>query len=238
MQRPDHAPQSLEPQPHQAERIGPAFSVDGMLLARTKTREAIDRIAAQVRPGMVEEDAVAMAKDTMTAMGLALSWHPTRVRFGSNTTKPMKVASVPGVVLQENDIFFLDIAPRVEAWEGDGGKSFVVGQHAQYARCAADAERLFHEVRAVWDQQRLSGQELYAFADKTARAMGWELNFDLPGHRVSDFPHAAIHTGSLADFEASPSAMRWILEIHLRDPQGRFGAFFEDMLLDDSYYSR
>jgi hypothetical protein len=31
--------------------------------------------------------------------------------------------------------------------------------------------------------------------------------------------------------------MRWILEIHLTDPLGRFGAFFEDMLLEDSYYA-
>jgi len=220
-----------------AERVGPAFSVDGMLLARQKTREAIRDIAARVVPGMVEEDAVEMAKQVMFDSGLALTWHPTRVRFGSNTMKPMKVESVAGVVLKENDIFFLDIAPRVEAWEGDGGKSFVVGQHAEYERCARDAERLFHEVRAVWSKEKPSGEKLYAFADKTAKAMGWELNFDLPGHRVSDFPHAAIHNGSLAEFDASPAAMRWILEIHVRDPQGRFGAFFEDMLLDDSFYA-
>lgn len=220
-----------------AERVGPSFSVDGMLLARQKTREAIAAISAQVRPGMVEEDAVAMAKKTMQDMGLALSWHPTRVRFGSNTMKPMKMPSAPGVVLQETDIFFLDIAPRVEAWEGDGGKSFVVGEDAALARCAADAERLFHEARQAWNKEKLSGRALYEFADRTAKSMGWEMNFDLPGHRVSDFPHAAIHTGSLAEFDASPSAMRWILEVHLRDPQGRFGAFFEDMLLDDSYYA-
>jgi hypothetical protein len=219
-----------------AERVGPSFSIDGMLLARQKTREAITRISAQVVPGMVEEDAVAMAKKMMFDMDLALSWHPTRVRFGSNTMKPMKVASSPGVVLQENDIFFLDIAPRVDAWEGDGGQSFVVGNSAEFARCANDAERLFHEVRAVWYKDNLSGRSLYEFADRTAKSMGWELNFDLPGHRVSDFPHAAIHTGSLADFDENPAAMRWILEIHLRDPRGRFGAFFEDMLLDDSYY--
>jgi Xaa-Pro aminopeptidase len=232
MQATDH------PAPHPAERIGPAFSVDGMLLARQQTRLAIERIAARITPGMVEEDAVAMARQLMADMGLAQSWHPTRVRFGSNTIKPMKQASVPGVVLQENDLFFLDIAPRVGEWEGDGGQSFTVGSHGEYARCARDAETLFHEVRAVWDQQGLSGRQLYAFAQKTAQAMGWELNFDLPGHRVSDFPHAAIHTGSLADFDQAPSAMRWILEIHLRDPQHRFGAFFEDMLLEDSFYPR
>jgi len=186
---------------------------------------------------MIEEDAVALARQTMTDAGLALSWHPTRVRFGINTIKPMKQASVPGVVLKENDIFFLDIAPRVDAWEGDGGASFIVGEHAGYARCAHDAERLFHEVRSVWNTQKLSGKKLYEFADKTAREMGWHLNFDLPGHRVSDFPHAAIHTRSLADFDASPAAMRWILEIHIRDPKGGFGAFFEDMLLPDEYYA-
>lgn len=219
-----------------AEHVGPAFTIDGMLLAREKTREAIRQIAARVVPGMVEEDAVEMAKNILVGSGLALSWHPTRVRFGANTIKPMKQASVAGVVLQENDIFFIDIAPRVDAWEGDGGASFVVGENAAYERCARDAECLFHEVRSVWEKTKMTGQALYARADEMAHKMGWELNFDLPGHRVSDFPHATIHTGSLADFEATPSAVRWILEIHLRDRQKQFGAFFEDMLLDEAFY--
>ena len=219
-----------------AERVGPAFSVDGMLLARQRTRDAIRAIAANLRPGMVEEQAVDLAKRMLADSGMQQSWHPTRVRFGSNTTKPMKLASTPGVVLGENDIFFLDIAPRVGACEGDAGESFVVGDQPDYRRCADDAKRLFHEARTVWLRDRLTGRDLYAFADRTAKAMGWMLNFDLPGHRVSDFPHAAIHTGSLADFAAPPSELRWILEIHLLDPQRRFGAFYEDMLLGNEYY--
>lgn len=223
-----------------AERVGPAYTEDGMLLARRKTREALAAIAARIRPGMLEEDAVAMAKQVLLDMGLALSWHPTRVRFGRNTTKPMKRASEPGVILQENDIFFLDIAPRVQAWEGDGGATFTVGaseQQADYARCARDAEYLFHQVRGVWQRERLTGSALYAYAEKEARKLGWELNFDLGGHRVSDFPHATIYAGALADADFSPSSMRWILEIHLRHPTLPYGAFFEDMLLDDSYYA-
>ena len=223
-----------------AERVGPAYTEDGMLLARRKTREALAAIAARIRPGMLEEDAVAMAKQVLLDMGLALSWHPTRVRFGRNTTKPMKRASEPGVILQENDVFFLDIAPRVQAWEGDGGATFTVGaseQQADYARCARDAEYLFHQVRGVWQRERLTGAALYAYAEKEARKLGWELNFDLGGHRVSDFPHATIYAGALADADFSPSSMRWILEIHLRHPTLPYGAFFEDMLLDDSYYA-
>ena len=46
-----------------AERIGPAFSVEGMLRARAETRKAIAAIAARIRPGMVEEEAVEMAKN-------------------------------------------------------------------------------------------------------------------------------------------------------------------------------
>lgn len=220
-----------------AERVGPAFTEDGMLLARRKTREAIAAIAARVEPGMVEEDAVAMAKQVLADMGLALSWHPTRVRFGTNTTKAMKRASEPGVILKENDIFFIDIAPRVQAWEGDGGATFTVGQGADHARCARDAEALFHAVRGIWQRERLTGRALYAWAEAEARKLGWELNFDLGGHRVSDFPHATIYAGALADLETTPSAMRWILEIHLRHPSLPYGAFFEDMLLDDCFYA-
>jgi hypothetical protein len=221
-----------------AERVGPGFSVDGMLRARTATRAAIAAIAAQVRPGMVEEDAVAMARDIITAQGHALSWHPTRVRFGSNTTRAMKRASAPGVVLRENDLFFIDIAPRVGDFEGDGGAAFTVGHVPEQARCAADAERLFHAVRDVWLTRHWTGEQLYDYAATEAAKMGWDLNPELPGHRVSDFPHAAVHTGGLAAYPDTPSPVRWILEIHLLDRQGRFGAFFEDMLLaDDAYRS-
>jgi hypothetical protein len=219
-----------------AERVGPAFSVDGMLAARNKTRQAIRDIAARIRPGMVEEDAVALARHVLIDAGMALTWHPTRVRFGRNTLKGMKQASEPGVVLQDDDIFFIDIAPRHESWEGDGGASFPVGNQREHARCARDAELLFHAVRGMWQRQGLSGRELYEYATREAQRMGWMLNPDLPGHRVSDFPHAALHTGSLADYADVPSEMRWILEIHLLDPHGRFGAFFEDMLLDERHY--
>ena len=222
----------------EAERVGQAFSEDGMIAARQFTRAAIQQIAAAVRPGMVEEDAVEHAKGVLANLGLHRTWHPVRVRFGINTLKAMKQPSVPGVVLKENDIFFVDIAPRYEAWEGDGGASFVVGHDEQLRRCARNAEELFHEVRAAWCRHDWTGARLYEYADQRARQMGWELNFDLPGHRLSDFPHAAIHTGSLAQAAFSPSPTRWVLEIHLRDPERRFGAFFEDLLLDERFYER
>ncbi|WP_319633474.1 hypothetical protein [Janthinobacterium sp. FT14W] len=69
--------------------------------------------------------------------------------------------------MHEHDIFFLDIAPRIQAWEGDGGARFTVGasgQQADHARCTRDAQYLFHRVRAVWQRERLTGQARYTCA--------------------------------------------------------------------------
>jgi hypothetical protein len=35
--------------------------------------------------------------------------------------------------------------------------------------------------------------------------MGWHLNLDIKGHRVSDFPHAVYKAAKLGDFDACPA---------------------------------
>lgn len=221
-----------------AEAVSARFSEEELIRVRDRTRIVIADIAARVKPGMVEEDAVEMAKEVMHAHGMHKGWHPTRVRFGPNTIVPMKRPSRPGVVLQENDIFFVDIGPLAGDWEGDGGDTFVVGRHPEYERCAGDARAIFHEVRTLWRREQVTGRDLYAFAQQRANERGWELNYDLPGHRLSDFPHAALFTGALADMAFPPTAARWMLEIHIRNPERTFGAFFEDLLLDDAHYAQ
>jgi len=203
---------------------------------RERTRNAIHEIAARVKPGMVEEDAVEMAKDLLAELDMLKGWHDVYVRFGPNTLKTFGAPSEPGVVLGEDDIFFIDIGPVWKDWEGDGGDTFVVGRQADMERCAADARKLFHIVRRKWASTGLNGKALYAFAVDEARKLGWELNMDLSGHRISDFPHEVIYPGPLAEVEFRPNPLRWVLEIHIRDPGMRFGAFFEDMLLADSYF--
>jgi hypothetical protein len=218
------------------EKVGSAFSKEQMLAIRDKTRAAIHLIASKVKPGMVEEDAVAMAKDILAAQGMLRGWHDVYVRFGANTTKTFGAPSDPGVVLGENDIFFLDIGPVYQQWEGDGGDTFVTGSNPAMARSAEDARALFHVVRKKWQSEGWTGRQLYDFAEGAARDMGWELNLDLSGHRISDFPHAAIYDGPMATVGFCPSPLVWVLEIHIRHPVHRFGAFFEDMLLDDAYF--
>ena len=221
--------------PH-LEAVGAKFDEAKMLFVRQRTRDAIHAIAARVKPGMVEEDAVEMAKDLLAELGMLRGWHDVYVRFGKNTLKTFGAASDPGVVLGDNDLFFIDIGPVWKDWEGDGGDTFVLGQQPEMQRCAASARKLFHIVRRAWTASGMTGKALYELAVDEARKMGWELNLDLSGHRLSDFPHEVIYKGGLADVDFEPKPLLWVLEIHIRDPQNRFGAFYEDMLLSDNYF--
>lgn len=220
------------------ESVGDGYSTDEMFKVRKMTRAAINEIAARVKPGMVEEDAVEMARDVLAGSGMVRGWHDVYVRFGTNTTKTFGAASDPGVVLGADDIFLIDIGPVFEKWEGDGGDTFVTGTDPDKARCAGDARVLFHIVRKKWEAEKATGRALYAFAVAEARRMGWELNMDLSGHRISEFPHEAHYAGPMADVDFAPAAgPLWVLEIHIRHPTEKYGAFYEDMLLDDSYFA-
>jgi Xaa-Pro aminopeptidase len=219
------------------ERVGDHFARDKMLFVRDKVRETIFAIAARVEPGMLEEDATEMIKDLLTERDMLRGWHDIYIRFGRNTLKTFGAPSDPGVRLGENDIFFIDIGPVWKEWEGDGGETFTVGIDAEMERAAVDVKKLFHIVRHKWMSTGMSGKALYEFATEEAKQMGWELNLDLSGHRLSDFPHAAIYDGPMADIDFKPSPLLWVLEMHVRHPERGFGAFYEDMLLDDSYFS-
>ena len=132
---------SLPTSPADLERFGPNFDAEQMLAVRDMTRKAINQIAKSMRPGMVEEDAVEIAKDILAEAGMTRGWHDVYVRFGSNTTKTFGAPSDPGVILGADDIFLIDIGPVWKKWEGDGGDTFTTGTNQEYARCPKTPER-------------------------------------------------------------------------------------------------
>jgi hypothetical protein len=218
------------------EQVSSDSVVQQMLSVRHMTRSAIDEIAAAVEPGMVEEDAVKLARKILASKRMLRGWHSIVVRFGKNTKKTVGAPSDPGVILKDSDIFLIDIGPVFERIEGDGGDTFVVGSDPQFTRCARDARSLFHTVRHKWLNDKMPGRGLYEFAVEEAHRMGWELNMDWSGHRISNFPHAAYYNGLLSDIDFCPAPALWVLEIHIRHPSEPFGAFFEDLLLDDDHF--
>jgi Xaa-Pro aminopeptidase len=220
------------------EKTGPNFSHEALMTARKNTKEAIGLTARAIKPGMLEEDARQMAKETLERIGSTKGWHKILIRFGRNTILNFDDPSERGTRLRDDDLFFVDIGPVWGDTEGDGGETFVVGQNPDpdMKRLPEDTKRIFHTVRKQWLASGMNGKELYDFAFKTAADVGWVLDMALTGHRLSEFPHSAYYDGTLAAVSIRPKPNLWVLEIQVRHPTKPFGGFFEDLLLADSDY--
>jgi len=213
------------------EAVGEHFSLDAMQHARTMTWKAVDAIAAEIRPGMVESQANALALRILKDLGMDRIWHPVLVRFGENTLRTFKQRSNDDPVLAANDIFFIDLGVVWSKHEGDAGATFVCGDDPDMRACADAARTIYGEVEQHWRTTGCTGNALYDYAEQRANAHGVRLNVDIKGHRVSDFPHAIYKAGDLGGFEATPAAGVWILEIQIAHPTRPFGAFYEDLLV-------
>ena len=206
------------------------FSLADFRSARDKTFEAVTRISRAIKVGMNEDEGNFVVKTILTEMGSLKSWHKGFIRFGANTLKGFSDKSEPGLCLQPDDIYFIDIGPVWGEYEGDGGDTFAVGNNSEMVRCAQDVKTVFRLTSEAWKNSGLSGKELYAFADQTAKNLGWTLNLGIDGHRLSEFPHAVYYRGGLAEVEFKPTSNLWMLEIQIRHPTLPFGAFYEDLL--------
>ncbi|HEX3794699.1 MAG TPA: M24 family metallopeptidase [Acidimicrobiales bacterium] len=218
------------------EGTGEKFSLEKLMDVRARTRKAVHLIADQVKPGMSEDEAKALARATLSELGMRRGWHHIIVRCGPNTTKDFMEKSEPGVVLAEDDIFFVDIGPIYGDTEGDAGDTFVFGANSEHLRAKSEVRQIWEVVRQKWFSEGTTGKELYDFAIATTEEFGWKLNMDLSGHRLSDFPHSAHYDGPLAEVEFRPNPNLWVLEIAIAHPDGSFGAFYEDLLLEDQSF--
>ncbi len=212
------------------EAVGAAYNIDSMRYAQAMTWQAIDHLAQRIRPGMRESEARELGKQVLTDLDMQRIWHPLLVRFGANTLKAFNQRSESDPVLGEHDIFFIDMGAVWQGHEGDAGATFTTGNDPEMIACASAAKALFDRVQSRWKNDQVAGLELYRYAEEQAQTMGWRLNLDIKGHRVSDFPHAVHRGGDLGDFEHCPNAGLWILEIQIAHPSKPYGAFYEDLL--------
>jgi hypothetical protein len=218
------------------EGTGTAFKLDDFMAVRARTRKAVHMIAEQITPGMSEDKAKEIARATLSELGMRRGWHHIIVRCGSNTTKDFMERSEPEVVLRDHDIFFIDIGPVYGDFEGDAGDTFVFGGDPLHLKAKADVRAIWETVRAKWLHEQITGTELYEFAKKKTEEFGWKLNMDLSGHRLSDYPHSAHYDGPMAEVGFRPNPNLWVLEIAIAHPDKTFGAFYEDLLLEDQSF--
>jgi methionine aminopeptidase len=215
------------------EAVGEAFSLSKMVKARDLTFEAVRQIAGAVHPGMTEGRAHEIAQEVLAGLGMERLWHRNVIRFGPGTLETFHGDFQPDYVLKANDIFYVDLGAVFDGHEGDAGDTFTVGDDPEMAACAQAARTLWADVAERWRRGE-SGQALYGYAQARADALGWRLNWEVKGHRVSDFPHAIYKAGALGELETCPITGLWILEIQIAHPTWPFGAFYEDLLIGDA----
>ena len=216
--------------PYPKEAVGASFDLDAMRHASAQSWRAIERMVDAFKPGLREPDANAICIEILDDLGMERIWHTPKIRFGANTLKKFNEKSDASIVLGDDDIYFIDIGPVFGGHEGDVGATFTTGSDPDKAACAAAAKTLFEDVGRVWKNDRRSGVSLYDYAEQRAREMGWVLNLDIKGHRVSDYPHSIYKAGDLGEFDGVPVPGVWILEIQIAHPTKPFGAFYEDVL--------
>jgi Xaa-Pro aminopeptidase len=203
-----------------------------MLEGRRRAIAAVRELARRVAPGMAEAEGLDLARRALRAHGFERDWAATCLRFGANTLKRFGEPSEPGVLLGRHDVWFVDVGPLWRNLECDYADTFVVGDDPVRHRLVSDLHEIFDRTSRYWRETRAPGAELYRYAGAEAAARGWQLDLGMAGHRIGEYPHGALHDGTLAQADFTPPPGVWMLEIQIRHPDLPYGAFFEDLLLD------
>ena len=180
-----------------AERVSERHEHAIMLEARRRTLAAVREVARQVAPGMTEEQGLELTRRTLRAHDFEHDWVEPYLRFGGNTVKKYAEPSDPGVVLARDDVWFVDVGPLWRNHECDYAETFAVGDDPERHRMVRDVRAIFDRTCRHWREARATGVELYRFAAREAESLGWQLDPEMAGHRLGEYPHAVFHDGLL-----------------------------------------
>ena len=174
--------------------------------------------------------------------GIKKYWHKRIVRSGANTLQPYN-ENPPDLIVQQDDILFLDFGPVFEDWEADFGRTYVLGDDPVKHKLKNDIETAWHEGKAWFGTKTaLTGAEYYQYVAGLAGHYGWTYGGEIAGHLIGQFPHERldpgnydlyVHPGNHNDMfapDANGLKRNWILEIHFVDREKQIGGFFEQLL--------
>ena len=122
-----------------------------------------------IKPGKSEnelnEEVFRLAEELF---GIKKFWHKRIVRSGVNTLVPYD-ENPPDLILQEDDILFLDFGPILEEWEADFGRTYVLGNDPFKHQLKADIELAWYEAKNWFDMQsKLTGAEFWLYINELA----------------------------------------------------------------------
>ena len=202
----------------------------------------VDRLD-MIAPGKTEKEINTAVYDLAFGLfGIKKYWHKRIVRAGKNTLHPYH-QNPPNLVVQTNDIVFLDFGPVFEDWEADFGRTFVVGDDPAMKKVQQDIGLAFYEGKNYFKtQQDITAAELYAFMQSMAVKYGWELGGRHCGHLIGKFPHERVEDHEICSYihpenhrrlrepDVYGKACHWILEVHFIDRKKEIGGFTEELL--------
>lgn len=212
------------------EGLGQKFDLNNYLHARKQAIEICDQLASKIEVGMTEHDAFALLEEEFKEFNVDQTWHPSKIRFGTNTVKHFREKNEEGIKLKKNDIFYLDIGPVIDSHEADFGQTYTLGNNEHLDSLRDATKIIFNKCKTEWKSSKISGVELYEYASSEAYELGFNLNMKMDGHRLGDFPHSLFYKGKLSSIDFTPAENIWVLEILINDKEGIHGAFFEDIL--------
>ncbi len=216
-----------------------------LIRAEQLAKELFDTVEEQglIVPGKSErelaEEIVALAKNKF---GIEKFWHKKIVRTGINTLHSYS-GNPPDLVIQKDDILFLDFGPIFDGWESDLGRTYVMGNDPIKLKLKKDVEAAWHEAKTWYTKQAaLTGAAYFSYVTELAKRYGWEFGGEIAGHIVGHFPHEQLEHGDLG-LDIHPDNHsdilqpgkhgkdgNWILEIQFVDRINNIGGFFEQLL--------
>ena len=196
-----------------------------------------------IKPGKSENDVnEEIFKLADELYGIKKYWHKRIVRSGLNTLSPYD-DNPPNLIIQEDDILFLDFGPILEEWEADFGRTYVIGDDPHKHKLKNDIELAWHEAKDWFDEkEKLTGAEYWYYLVELAKKYGYTYGGQLAGHLIGHFPHERldpkdyglyVHPENPNDMflpDANGNKREWILEIHFVDRERKIGGFFEQLL--------
>jgi Xaa-Pro dipeptidase len=197
-----------------------------------------------VRPGETE-DGISRAIFALASsdFGVETHWHRRVVRSGPHTRMLFRELP-PDRTVQEDDIVSLDLGPVFGELEADYGRTYVLGDDPEKVRLVSDLGAVFRECQALYaESPAITGRDLYAYVGDASKERGWAFGGVHAGHLIGAFPFSREERDHARNrirpdnewpmHAAGPNGepRHWILEVHLLDPTGAFGGFYEELLV-------
>jgi len=207
------------------------FKLSEFLNVQKETKNIVHQVSTKVELGMNFFEIEKLIENEFSIHGIEKNWHPIKVRIDQDTNLNFREKSNPEIKIRNGSIYFIDIGIVKNGYEGDAGDTYIFGDDiAERNSIITGCRDIFKATKDQWRLNNLTGKELYKFASIFANEKNLELNLNMDGHRLGTFPHGVFYKGSLIDVESTIKGGLWVLEIHVRCPDKRLSAFFEDLI--------